>query len=101
MEISAGTEEEDERVWATIAVKDTGMGIPQEEIPHTFERFFRGDKPQSMQIPGTGLGLAIVKEIVEMHRGRITVESKVDVGSTFTVWLPESHRAQSPRAAQA
>ena len=100
VEISTGTEEDDERVWATIAVKDTGMGIPKEEIPHTFERFFRGDKPQSMQISGTGLGLAIVKEIVEMHRGRITVESEVDVGSTFTVWLPESHQAQSPRAAQ-
>jgi PAS domain S-box-containing protein len=76
------------RTWATVTVKDTGMGIPEEELPHIFERFFRGERPRMMQTSGTGLGLAIVKEIVELHGGLVTVESEVDVGSEFTVWLP-------------
>jgi len=64
------------------------MGIPEQELPHIFERFFRGEEPQTMQISGTGLGLAIAREIVELHGGRVTVASQVDVGTTFTVWLP-------------
>jgi two-component system NtrC family sensor kinase len=88
--ISTGKEEAEGRVWAALSVADTGMGISEKELPHTFERFFRGEKPQLMQIPGTGLGLAIVKEIVELHGGRVMVESQVDVGSTFTAWLPVS-----------
>ena len=88
--ISTGKEEAEGRVWAVLAVADTGMGISEKELPHTFERFFRGEKPQLMQIPGTGLGLAIVKEIVELHGGRVMVESQVDVGTTFTAWLPVS-----------
>ena len=71
-----------------MTVSDTGMGIPEDELPHVFERFFRGEKPRAMQLSGTGLGLAIVKEIVELHGGRVTVESQVDVGTIFTVWLP-------------
>jgi len=86
--VSTGQEEAEGRVWATVTVADTGMGIPEEELPRTFERFFRGEKPWLMQISGTGLGLAIVEEIVELHGGRVTVESQVDVGTTFTVWLP-------------
>jgi len=86
--VSTGMEETEGRTWATVTVADTGMGIPEEELPHLFERFFRGVEPRSMQISGTGLGLAIAKEIVELHGGRVTVESQVDVGSTFTVWLP-------------
>jgi len=76
------------RAWVTVTVTDTGMGIPEDELPHVFERFFRGEKPRTMQISGTGLGLAIVKEIVGLHGGRVTVESEVDEGSSFTVWLP-------------
>ena len=64
------------------------MGIPEQEINHLFERFFRGSEPQEMRIQGSGLGLAIVKEIVELHGGMVTVESQVGVGSTFTVWMP-------------
>ncbi len=86
--LSTGREEAEGRVWATATVSDTGMGIPEEELPHVFERFFRGEKPRAMQLSGTGLGLATAKEIVELHGGRVTVESQVDVGTTFTVWLP-------------
>jgi signal transduction histidine kinase/putative methionine-R-sulfoxide reductase with GAF domain len=86
--VSTGMAEAEGRVWATATVADTGMGIPQEELPHVFERFFRGVKPRKMQVSGTGLGLAIVEEIVKLHGGRVTVESEVGVGSTFTVWLP-------------
>ncbi|HEC33633.1 MAG TPA: GAF domain-containing protein, partial [Chloroflexi bacterium] len=86
--VSTGREEAEGRAWATATVADTGMGIPEEELPHIFERFFRGVKPRQMQISGTGLGLAIVKEIVELHGGWVTVESQVGEGTTFTVWLP-------------
>ena len=86
--VSTGTAKADGRIWATVTVADTGMGIPEEELPRVFERFFRGEKPRQMQISGIGLGLTSVKEIVELHGGRVTVESEVDMGSTFTVWLP-------------
>jgi len=86
--VSTGKKEAEGRTWVTATVADTGMGIPEDELPHVFERFFRGERPQLMQMPGTGLGLAIVKEIVELHGGRVTVESQVDVGTTLTVWLP-------------
>ncbi len=86
--ISTGEKEAEGRKWAVVMVKDTGMGIPEEERPHIFERFFRGERPRSMQVSGTGLGLAIAKDIVELHGGRVTVESKVDAGTTFTIWLP-------------
>ncbi len=82
----------DGRTWATITVTDTGIGIPEEELPYIFDRFFRGDKPRKMQVSGTGLGLAILKEIVELHGGRVTVESEAGEGSSFTVWLPRSPR---------
>jgi PAS domain S-box-containing protein len=74
--------------WATLSVSDTGMGIPEHELSRIFERFYRGEKPRELQLPGTGLGLAIVKDIVELHEGRVTVESRLGSGSTFTIWLP-------------
>lgn len=70
-----------------ITVSDTGMGIPKEALPKIFERFYRIDRP-GKQIQGTGLGLAIVHEIVMMHSGRIEVESELDRGATFTIFLP-------------
>jgi|GEM_PF-1749416 len=86
--VSTGEKTREGQKWAIIQVEDTGIGIPAEDMPHLFERFYRGRMPRQMQIAGTGLGLAIVKEIVDMHGGQVTVESQVDVGSTFTVWLP-------------
>ncbi len=86
--VSTGEQKAEGRRWATVTVKDTGIGIPEEELPHVFERFFRGENPRAMQISGTGLGLSIVKEIVELHGGFVTVESTAEEGSTFTVWLP-------------
>jgi signal transduction histidine kinase len=63
------------------------MGIPEEALPKVFDRFYRVHRP-GKQIQGTGLGLAIVKKIVMMHGGRIEVESEMDQGTTFTVFLP-------------
>ena len=73
---------------AVVAVKDTGVGIPAENIPFIFERFYRVDKSRSRTEGGTGLGLAISRHIAEAHGGKIEVESQVGTGSTFSVWLP-------------
>jgi heavy metal sensor kinase len=73
---------------ATVAIKDTGIGIPPEHIPHIFERFYRADKARSRTEGGSGLGLAICQHIAEVHRGKIEVESQVGEGSTFSVSLP-------------
>ena len=71
-----------------LSVRDHGEGIAREHIPRLTERFYRVDVRRSRAIGGTGLGLAIVKHIVNRHRGRLQVESKVNEGSTFTVYLP-------------
>jgi signal transduction histidine kinase len=71
-----------------LEVQDTGMGIPEDELPHIFERFYRSDRVRESGIQGTGLGLAIVQEIVNLHGGEIEVESAVNQGSTFRIWLP-------------
>lgn len=73
---------------AALSVRDTGIGIAAEDIPHIFDRFYRVEKAHSRAHGGTGLGLAIVKSIAEAYGGRITVESVVGQGSTFTVLLP-------------
>ena len=71
-----------------LEVHDTGRGIDPEDVPHLFERFYRGKHADRASVPGSGLGLAIVKEIVDLHTGRIEVESRVGEGSTFRVRLP-------------
>ncbi len=78
----------DGRTGACIRVEDTGIGIPQHEIEHIFDRFYRGEEVQQRQIPGTGLGLAIVKEIARLHGGIVTVHSKLGQGTAFTLRLP-------------
>lgn len=71
-----------------ISIADTGRGIPPEDVPHVFERFYRADKSRVRTSGGSGLGLAIARQIVEAHGGHIWVESWVGVGSTFFVALP-------------
>jgi two-component system phosphate regulon sensor histidine kinase PhoR len=71
-----------------LEVRDTGIGIPQEHLPHIFERFYLVDKSRSRKLGGTGLGLSIVKHVVKAHGGRIGVSSRTGDGSTFTVALP-------------
>ncbi len=88
VEVTTGEEEQEGRRWATVTVADTGIGIPRDELPYIFDRFFRGERPRQMQIPGTGLGLSIVKEMVDRHGGQITVESEEGKGTRFTFWLP-------------
>ena len=74
--------------FALVSVTDTGVGIPPDEIGHVFERFRRVRSGAAQSIPGTGLGLTIVKQIVEMHGGKIWVESAVGHGSSFHFTLP-------------
>ena len=74
--------------FALISVSDTGLGIPPDEIGHVFERFRRVRSGAAQSIPGTGLGLTIVKQIVEMHGGKIWVESAVGHGSSFHFTIP-------------
>ena len=75
---------------AILSVKDNGPGIPQDAIPHIFDRFFRVDKARSRETGGTGLGLSIVRQMVLLHGGTIRVESQEGQGSDFIVELPVS-----------
>jgi signal transduction histidine kinase len=79
--------EDDRQEWVTFTVEDTGLGITADELPHVFERFYRGTAGRQSGAPGSGLGLAICKEIINRLGGRITVESEPGHGTTFTVWL--------------
>jgi two-component system phosphate regulon sensor histidine kinase PhoR len=69
-------------------VRDTGIGIPEEDLPRLFERFYRVDKARSRELGGTGLGLSIVKHLVAAHQGTTRVESRLHEGSTFSFTLP-------------
>ncbi|NJR74268.1 MAG: GAF domain-containing protein [Scytonema sp. CRU_2_7] len=81
------------RLWvedntAMFQVEDTGIGIPEEQLSLLFEKFHQLDTPYRRRYGGTGLGLALTKQLVQLHRGRIEVESTPSVGSVFTVWIP-------------
>lgn len=73
---------------ALLSVRDNGYGIPGEHIPHIFDRFYRSDSSRTRKYGGSGLGLSITKSIVEAHHGKISVNSTVGEGTTFTVSLP-------------
>jgi two-component system OmpR family sensor kinase len=73
--------------FARLDVTDNGIGIPAEDLPHVFDRFYRVDRARSRASGGTGLGLAIVKGIAEQYSGRVTVASQPGKGTSFTVWL--------------
>jgi signal transduction histidine kinase len=102
------TAEHDGRMYVGIEVHNSGAVIPEEDLPHVFERFYRGRNGRESGSPGTGLGLAICKEIVERHQGWIDVLSEAEAGTTFTVWVPtlprdnpdEAETAGRPRPAQ-
>ncbi len=83
-------------------VKDTGSGIPAEDVPHLFQKFYRVDNSATRTIGGTGLGLFICRKIVELYKGRIWVESELGKGSTFFINLPRlsTQRAQQLQAAE-
>jgi len=74
--------------YIVVRVADSGIGIPPEDLPHIFDRFYRVQRPETEDIEGTGLGLSIVKSIVEKHGGRVWVESRPGEGTTFTLLLP-------------
>ena len=73
---------------AIVEIKDYGIGIPPEHLPHLFERFYRVDKARSRSLGGTGLGLAIVKHIVQLHGGRVSVSSQQGLQTTFSLSFP-------------
>ena len=73
---------------AVLTVRDNGIGIPEQDIAHIFDRFYRVDKARSRATGGTGLGLSIVRQMVQLHGGEITVTSAANEGSVFTVTLP-------------
>ncbi|HEC04370.1 MAG TPA: HAMP domain-containing histidine kinase, partial [Phycisphaerales bacterium] len=71
-----------------IAIADTGIGIPEDELPNVFDEFFRASNTRKSERDGTGLGLSIVKQIVDRHAGNISVESRQGQGTKFTVTIP-------------
>lgn len=85
--VTVRAEEDDKAV--SVCVADTGIGIPKSDVPRIFERFYRVDKARSRQAGGTGLGLSIVKDIVDAHDGTITVDTRLNEGSIFTVTFPK------------
>ncbi|MDN5696647.1 MAG: cell wall metabolism sensor histidine kinase WalK [Rubrobacter sp.] len=92
-QVYVSLEEEGSSVLARI--RDTGVGIPEEDLPQLFERFYRVDKARSRATGGSGLGLSITREIIDLHGGEVSVSSEVGVGSTFEVRIPKAPLSRS------
>ncbi|MBI3163309.1 MAG: HAMP domain-containing protein [Chloroflexi bacterium] len=92
--VTTSAELRDERI--LVSVRDTGTGIPPEDLPHVFERFYRADRSRARSTGGSGLGLTIAKQIVEAHGGQIWAQSWLGAGSTFTFSLPLSSPVSPP-----
>lgn len=86
-----GLQMKEEEGCVRVEISDTGIGIPQEDVTHIFDEFYRAKNVRSMAGEGTGLGLSIVRQIIKDHDGKIWVESKVGEGTKFTFLLPVSH----------
>lgn len=84
-----------ERDWTQISVRDSGIGIPSEDLPHLFQKFYRVDNSATREIGGTGLGLYLSRRLAESMGGTLTVESELEKGSTFTLKLPRISREQA------
>lgn len=90
--VTTDLQETETGIEVVLTVSDSGMGIAEEDLPHIFDRFYRGSQIDRDKFMGTGLGLGIVHEIVTLHNGRISVNSKSNQGSTFTVTLPAAQK---------
>jgi signal transduction histidine kinase len=95
-QIAVRVREESERF--VLEVEDTGVGIPQPELPRIFERFHRVESVDGRTYEGTGIGLSLVRELVELHGGRVTVRSALGRGSTFRVEVPKGYAHLKPEA---
>lgn len=87
IEVTVGRDQ-DEPGLLYFSVADTGIGIPEAQLPFIFNRFYQAEGPLSARKKGTGIGLSLVRLLVRLHKGRITVESQAGTGTTFRVWLP-------------
>ncbi len=85
-----------EEEWIKIEVTDKGIGIPEKDLDHIFQRFYTVDKARSQKVGGSGLGLSIVEMVIAKHFGKISARSKVGEGPTFTILLP-THRPTSEK----
>ena len=97
--LSTNLKQRDDRTWVAVEVHDTGLGINDKDLPHIFERFYRGEAARQFRSPGTGLGLSICQTSAERLGGIITVETQVGLGSTFTLWLQTRVNAGRDKAA--
>jgi signal transduction histidine kinase len=88
--VSGRAGEGEARGYVQLFVRNTGAAIPPEDLPHVFERFYRGRNGRDSGSPGTGLGLAICQEIVGRHKGWIELQSDEANGTLFTLWLPRA-----------
>ena len=93
--VQVAIERENEQL--ILIIKDTGIGILTEKLPYIFDRFYQTDASTTRKGEGTGIGLALVKELVNLMEGTIKVESEVQKGTTFKVYLPIRHQAQKQR----